>query len=119
MSDTHIYNDILGKTIKHIDNLGEELIFHFTDGEKYVMKHFQDCCEIVYIEDICGEFIDLYDSPLIRAEQRTENLLDTDYGDGMFTFYEFATNKASVTIRWNGSSNGYYSISVSFYKEEN
>ena len=117
MSDTHIYHDILGKTIKHIDNLGEELIFHFTDGEKYVMKHFQDCCESVYIEDICGELTDLYDSPLIRAEERVDSIPDLPYEEGRYTFYEFATNKGSVTIRWNGTSNGFYSMSVSFYKE--
>ena len=108
-------SNLVGKTLIKIENLGNELRFHTSDAEVYMMLHNQDCCEDVYIEDIVGDLDDLLNSPILYAEERTNH--DSDYeGDGsaMWTFYEFATNKGSVTIRWYGTSNGYYSVGVDF-----
>jgi len=80
----------------------------------YCLTHHQDCCEDVYIEDICGNLEDLVGSPILRAEERTQEAKEPPVGeyadDSMtWTFYEFSTIKGSVTIRFFGSSNGYYS----------
>lgn len=76
------------------------------------MWHEQDCCEDVRIEDICGDLDDLTGAPILRADERTSSG-ETDGGSHTWTFYEFATVKGSVTIRWLGESNGYYSERLS------
>jgi len=119
--------DILGgKTFSSIVNAdNEELIFTATTGEKYIFGHRQSCCESVGIVDICGDLNDLVGTPLLCAEERTqydsnEGIAPEDipkYQDCfMWTFYEFRTIKGSVTVRWHGDSNGYYSVSVDFWE---
>lgn len=79
----------------------------------YNIDHQQACCESVYIEDVVGDINDILNSPILRAEERT----DDGRGEAsatQWTFYELATIKGSVTIRWYGMSNGYYSVSVTF-----
>jgi hypothetical protein len=113
-------SEMVGKTFGRIERIGsdDELHFHMVDGTHYRMYHSQDCCERVYVEDIVGDLDDLVGSPLVRAEERTsktfENSDPNAFRDDayMWTFYEFATIKGSVTIRWYGESNGYYSIGV-------
>jgi hypothetical protein len=97
----------------------DELSFHTSEGEVYTFKHHQDCCENVYIESIVGELPNLIGSPLLVAEESTEDVEGEECE--MWTFYKFATVKGWVDVRWNGSSNGYYSVGVSLdhYKGPN
>ena len=50
------------------DTEAEELVFERADKTKVVFWHEQDCCESVFIEDICGELSDLIGYPLLVAE---------------------------------------------------
>jgi hypothetical protein len=118
-----VYDKVLGKTLKDIKveyydpksktHQEDKLIFTFDDGIVYEMYHSQDCSESVHIDDINGELDDLIGEPLTVAEEvSSRNTLASE--SGTWTFYKFATIKGYVTIRWYGSSNGYYSESVSF-----
>ena len=107
---------LIGKTISEITRFsdGDELKFKCNDGTVFKYYHNQNCCESVEIEDICGDFNDLIGSPILIAEKRVD---DSESSTSVevsktWTFYEFATIKGSVTIRWYGSSNGYYSEEV-------
>lgn len=114
------FEDLNGRTIKAIEverTTDDYIKFAMDNGDVFRMDHHQECCEHVYIEDICGDLEDLIDTPILVAEERSEEEDDEDnYGIQGWTFYELRTIKGSVTIRWNGSSNGYYSIGVGFVK---
>lgn len=112
--------DILkGKVLKDIkvDKVKNVILFIDEDGVTYKMFHEQDCCEGVWIEDICGEINNLINNPIVIAEQVTRNDLEPlDEYDECYTwtFYKLATIKGYVTIRWYGTSNGWYSEEVDF-----
>lgn len=110
------FSVLIGKTIQKIDGLMDSLFFFVSEEESYKMYHAQDCCESVQIEDICGELDWLIGTPILQAEERT-NSSDRRLGESFtWTFYEISTIKGSVTIRWYGCSNGYYSESVDFVR---
>lgn len=110
--------ELKDKTLVKIENKdNEELFFHTTDGDIYKMYHAQDCCESVTIEEIIGDLEDLIGSPLIMAEEASEEG-ERSWGTMTWTFYKFATINGYVTIRWLGESNGYYSESVNIRKLE-
>ena len=104
-----------GKTMSSVANNGdEELVFTTTGGETWKLYHEQDCCESVSIEDITGELSDLVGAPFLMAEEISQENEEVRQESFTWTFYKFATIKGYVTVRWYGSSSGYYSESVNF-----
>jgi hypothetical protein len=115
-------NELVGKTLTNIEvdkGFLSEIKFYCNDGTEYKMYHSQDCCEDVYIEDIAGDIQDLIGYPVLMAEESTSEDNPKVSGEYSFTwtFYKLATVKGYVTIRWYGTSNGYYSESVDFVRE--
>ena len=120
-----LFSELKGKTLTSIaGGVGdEEMIFTSDKDEKWKQYHDQACCEGVIVQDIIGDIKDLLDSPILLAEEATSEEdpegydSEDDYRDSYtWTFYKLSTIKGSVTIRWLGESNGYYSESVNFVK---
>lgn len=63
------------------------------------MYHEQECFEVVSVDDVCGD-----------VEREDRNISAT------WTFYHIRSAKGTVTIKWYGTSNGYYSESVGFFR---
>lgn len=126
------FEELIGKTIISIIGMksdSDNIIFKTSDNETYVMGHYQECCESVLVDDICGDVDDLINSPILIAEERTsednpKEIEDYEYDSYEYyedvhhtwTFYHIATIKGYVEIRWYGESNGFYSENVDFYK---
>lgn len=114
----HVYSELIGKTATEciLERHGEEMVLRFSDGDAR-WYHEQDCCETVYIEDICGDPSCLVGSPIVEAEE-VSNYEGPARGSCVesytWTFYRFATAKGAVTVRWYGESNGYYSEQVDY-----
>jgi hypothetical protein len=112
-----ILNDMIGKTFDSVTGSegGSQMVFSGPSG-KMSFFHLQDCCEGVSIDDVCGDLSCLAGSPILQAEEvsrRNDGPKPSEYSESWtWTFYKFATVKGSVTVRWLGESNGYYSESV-------
>lgn len=107
---------VVGKTIVEIEReADDEIRFRFSDGTVARMWHQQSCCETVEISEVHGDLDGLLGSPLTLAGEVSEAGEKSEWGaTSTWTFYKLATIHESVTIRWFGTSNGYYSERVSF-----
>jgi len=109
MNNTNVYSydDLIGKTFTNVYTCDHpvygdkyKLCFELADGGRYVFYHDQDCCESVYIEDICGELSDLEGTPILLAEETSSEGRGRkecpDDGTHTYTFYKFATIKDTL-----------------------
>jgi hypothetical protein len=122
MEDLHNCDirEVIGKTMAKVAQNGRESIdFEAVTGERWRMWYEPDCCASCEIEDVAGDLADLVGSPIVMAEAATNQDNPKNQGGYVddswtWTFHKFATAKGYVTIRWYGSSNGYYSETASF-----
>lgn len=116
-----LFEELKGKTIqKIIGEIGDDCLdFYLTNDERYRLIYHPDCCAYCSIEDICGDLDDLIGNPILVAEEvRDIDRPSIEKYEESFTwvFYKLDTIKGGVTIRWYGSSNGYYSEAATFEK---
>ena len=130
--DRSTISEMVGKVFTKVIQVGdEEVLFTMEDGSFFKMHHQQDCCEHVYLQDVCGDLDDLAGTPILQAEERdSEEMLTVmkivgDYQEidddesHTWTFYSIRTIKGTVDFRWYGSSNGYYSEGVDIEFHDN
>jgi len=115
------FDYLIGKTLIKIKISKDErkILLKTTENETFEMFHEQDCCEDVYLDEVHGDFEDILNTPILEAEEITnselpkKNVRDESF---TWTFYKLRTIKGSVTLKWYGSSNGYYSETVGLFK---
>lgn len=125
--DDFDFKELTGKTLTSIKGkkYDEIMMFKTSDDEEYALQYDPDCCASCSIEEIVGNLDDIIGSPILLAEEVTHS---NEHPDGVksveeyeesftWTFYKLSTIKGSVTIRWYGSSNGYYSERATFKKK--
>lgn len=123
------FNSLIGKiftkiTIESPDSGNGKIIFFCNNNTKFELFHEQDCCEIVIIEDICGNLDDLIGTPILKAEESSSKATynkkfkkDGNHDIFIWTFYKLATIKGWVDIRFYSASNGCYATNATLYTE--
>lgn len=116
------FESLNGKTLVSVTGqVGDDrMVFTCDDDTVFELYHDQDCCESVQIEDICGDLSDLVGEVLTAEEvSNYDNGKPSEYTESYtWTFYRVGTARGLVTVRWLGTSNGYYSESVYFRELE-
>ncbi len=109
---------MIGATIALIDGgVGsEQMDFCAQDGRRFRFVYYPDCCASCSVQDVIGDLDDLLGSPIVLAEEvsSADEPAPENADSYTWTFYRFGTAKGTVTVRWLGESNGYYSESVTF-----
>ena len=100
--------DLVGRKIVSIDGAvegSERIVFTLDNGKKCILTHFQDCCETVTVNDVCGDVTDLLNSPILLAEEVCSSDVSPDdvdlpinNGSYTWTFYKLSTINGGVTI---------------------
>lgn len=111
-SDSNV-TALIGLTLTEARQEGRDRMILATADRSFLFYHSQDCCESVGIEEIAGDLAALTGSPITRADEEIESG-EQDYDHFTKTTFRLATAKGAIIVRWLGTSNGYYSESVSF-----
>lgn len=99
-------------------SIEEGAVIFKNDNITVFFTHDQDCCECVQFESIDIPFEELQGHKILSAKCRT-TIRETDDGDNRDTWYIFdVEGVGTATMRWSGSSNGWYSTMVDVYIQD-
>lgn len=111
-------NILVGLTISSITGMDDSDVTIKTEcGKSFRMRHEQDCCETVAIKEVIGSTYDVVGEP-VRNAYKTTSDCSGKYESGTRTVFTIGTNSGSLSIVWEGYSNGYYGEGVSFYEDD-
>jgi hypothetical protein len=104
----------MGKRIVNATCDGRDVDLSFEDGSSMRFYSVQDCCNEMYIEDgaddvpsLVGEVVTICEAVQGAAPEGVEVRCAQEYEE--WTFLKIN----HVTLRWFGTSNGYYAMSPS------
>lgn len=104
-----LYCDIVGKQIRNLGLIDDQLMFIFTDGQKVAIEDdMQNCCENRYMrtDDVLADYMD---AKLIGIELKEANTIDDkNIEQHDVWFLEVVTSKGSFTCSFHNEHNGYY-----------
>ena len=100
------------------NGIEEGAVIFKNENETVFFTHDQSCCECVRFESIDIPFEELQGHKILSAKCRT-TIRETDDGDDRDTWYIFdVEGVGTATMRWSGSSNGWYSTMVDVYDQD-
>lgn len=124
LADGDVLKKLEGRKIVSVEGKAgdEEVVLCTDDDVRFRIYHEQDCCETVRLHDVDGDLQDLVGHVVSRAEMvssesemNDENWREAPsrYAESWtWTFVKIQNMGASLTMRWFGESNGYYSEGV-------
>lgn len=132
MYDNEEMAKIVGQTPVSVEGATEGsdvVVIKTAEGNSLKLRYEPDCCASCSVCQVDGDIEDLIGVPLVMCEEITDGVPEHDqktetgqgYEDESFTwtFVKLGTVKGYVTIRWYGSSNGYYSEApTAFYEPD-
>lgn len=113
-------NVLTGLTLEKFGASRDEIHIQ-ASGRKFIMLHYQACCEQVVIDSIDGKPERAIGEQIIDATEHTNSdrpKEDDSPESFTWTYYTIRTQSETIVIRWYGTSNGYYSETVDFVEEK-
>lgn len=96
----------------------EGAIIFKNENETVFFTHDQECCENVQFESTDIPLEELQGHKILSVKCRT-TIRETDDGDNRDTWYIFdVEGVGTATMRWSGSSNGWYSTNVDVFVQD-
>lgn len=120
MAELVNFSILEGLVLESFKEDSEQILIE-ASGRKFAMYHTQSCCESVTVDSVnvigsIGAMIGEKITDAVEETNSTDDALDKHATSWTWTYYTLRTHNGTITIRWYGTSNGYYSESVNTYE---